>query len=93
MSEDEATVVAVNCRRWWMNSARVMHVAFPNRYFDQLGVPRLATQPQLPEPPGADPHAGWCGRGRSSGVEAGVVTSPKPEVFDNAKDQTRRRAK
>jgi len=63
MSEDEATVVAVNCRRWWMNSARVMHVAFPNRYFDQLGVPRLATQPQLPEPPGADPHAGWCGRG------------------------------
>jgi RNA-directed DNA polymerase len=63
MSEDEATVVAVNCRRWWMNSARVMHVAFPNRYFDQLGVPRLATQPQLLEPPGADPHAGWCGRG------------------------------
>jgi len=25
--------------------------------------PRLATQPQLLEPPGADPHAGWCGRG------------------------------
>jgi group II intron reverse transcriptase/maturase len=63
MSEDEAEVVAVNCRRWWMNSARVMHVAFPNRYFDQLGVPRLVTQPQLHEPPGADPHAGWCGRG------------------------------
>jgi group II intron reverse transcriptase/maturase len=63
MSEDAATVVAVNCRRWWMNSGRLIHVALPNRYFDQLGVPRLATQPQLREPPGADPHAGWCGRG------------------------------
>jgi len=63
MSRDAAMVVAVNCRRWWMNSARMLHVALPNSYFDQLGIPRLATQPQLPEPPGADPHAGWCGRG------------------------------
>jgi hypothetical protein len=63
MSRDAAMVVAVNCRRWWMNSGRIIHVALPNRYFDQFGVPRLATQPQLPEPPGADPHAGWCGRG------------------------------
>ena len=50
MSEDAASVVAVNCRCWWMNSARMMDVAFPIRHFDQLGVPRLATQPQLPEP-------------------------------------------
>jgi len=63
MPRDAAMVVAVNCRRWWMNSGRIIHVALPNRYFDQLGVPRLATQPQLHEPPGADPHAGWCGRG------------------------------
>jgi len=63
MTKDAAMVVAVNCRRWWMNSGRIIHVALPNRYFDQLGVPRLATQPQLPEPLGADPHAGWCGRG------------------------------
>jgi hypothetical protein len=63
MSEDAAHVVAVNCRRWRMHSASMMNVAFPIRYFDQLGIPRLATQPQLPEPPGADPHAGWCGRG------------------------------
>ena len=63
MSEDAANVVAVNCHRLWMNSASMMNVAFPIRYFDQLGIPRLATQPQLPEPPGADPHAGWCGRG------------------------------
>jgi len=42
MSKDAAMVVAVNCRRWWMNSGRLLHVALPNRYFDQLGVPRLA---------------------------------------------------
>jgi RNA-directed DNA polymerase len=63
MSKDASMLVAVNCRRWWMNSGRLLHVALPTRYFDQLGVPRLAMQPQLPEPPGADPHAGWCGRG------------------------------
>ena len=28
-----------------------------------LRAPRLAAQPHLREPPGADPHAGWCGRG------------------------------
>jgi group II intron reverse transcriptase/maturase len=43
MSRDAAMVVAVNCRRWWMNSARMLHVALPNSYFDQLGIPRLAT--------------------------------------------------
>jgi hypothetical protein len=42
MSKDAAMVVAVNCRRWWMNSGRIIHVALPNRYFDQLGGPRLA---------------------------------------------------
>ena len=30
-------------------------------------------KPQLLEPPGADPHAGWCGRGRS-----GNLTAPIP---------------
>jgi group II intron reverse transcriptase/maturase len=43
MSHDAAMVVAVNCRRWWMNSARMLHVALPNSYLDQLGIPRLAT--------------------------------------------------
>jgi len=32
-------VVAVNSRRWWMNSGRIIHVALPNRYFDQPGWP------------------------------------------------------
>jgi hypothetical protein len=34
--------VAANGRRWWKNSAKLIHLAFPIRYFDRLGVPRLA---------------------------------------------------
>jgi hypothetical protein len=37
-----AAQVAVNGRRWWKNSAMAIHIAFPIRYFDELGVPRLA---------------------------------------------------
>ena len=28
---------------WWSNSGMLINVAFPISYFDQLGVPRLAT--------------------------------------------------
>jgi RNA-directed DNA polymerase len=42
LSERGAAQVAANGRRWWKNSARLINVAFPIRYFDQLGVPRLA---------------------------------------------------
>ncbi len=38
---DLATRIAANTRRWWHNSAIGLNVALPNRYFDQLGVPRL----------------------------------------------------
>ncbi len=38
-----AARVASNGRRWWRNSAMLIHVAFPISYFDQLGVPRLAS--------------------------------------------------
>jgi group II intron reverse transcriptase/maturase len=38
---DLAARIAANTRRWWHNSAIGLHVALPNRYFDQLGVPRL----------------------------------------------------
>jgi len=41
-SSDVAAMVAANCRRWWHNSAKAIHIALPNRYFDELGVPRLA---------------------------------------------------
>ena len=42
LSEHKAAVVAANGRRWWKNSAKAIHIAFPIRYFDKLGVPRLA---------------------------------------------------
>lgn len=38
-----AAKVAVNARRWWRNSGMLIHIAFPIRYFDQLGIPRLAS--------------------------------------------------
>ena len=42
LSQDQAAQVAGNSRRWWRNSALELNRAFPTRYFDQLGVPRLA---------------------------------------------------
>jgi group II intron reverse transcriptase/maturase len=38
-----ARIVASNARRWWKNSAMYLNAALPTSYFDQLGVPRLAT--------------------------------------------------
>ena len=38
-----AAKVARNGRRWWRNSGMLIHVAFPKSYFDQLGIPRLAS--------------------------------------------------
>ena len=42
-SPKNAAIVAANARRWWRNSAMLLHTALPNRFFDQLGLPRLAT--------------------------------------------------
>jgi RNA-directed DNA polymerase len=42
MSTDHAAIVAGNARRWWYNSSRLINLALPIRYFDQLGIPRLA---------------------------------------------------
>lgn len=42
LSEAGARRVAANGRRWWRNSGMLIHVAFPIRYFDELGIPRLA---------------------------------------------------
>lgn len=42
MSKTAAARVAGNPRRWWHNSKMLIHVALPNRYFDSLGLPRLA---------------------------------------------------
>ena len=43
LSESKAARVAANAKSWWRNSAMAIHIAFPISYFDQLGVPRLAT--------------------------------------------------
>jgi group II intron reverse transcriptase/maturase len=41
LSPDRAAQVAANTRRWWKNSAMALHIALPNRLFDELGLPRL----------------------------------------------------
>lgn len=43
MSVDGAARVAGNARRWWRNSRMLLNVALPIRFFDELGVPRLAS--------------------------------------------------
>ena len=43
LSDLRAQRVAANGRRWWRNSAMTINAAFPIRYFDELGLPRLAT--------------------------------------------------
>jgi hypothetical protein len=43
LSSDLAAQVAAHTRRWWKNSAMALHIALPNRLFDQLGLPRLGT--------------------------------------------------
>ncbi len=42
MSDLAARRAAANGRRWWKSSAMSIHIALPNKLFDQLGVPRLA---------------------------------------------------
>ena len=42
VSDLAARQVAANGRRWWHNSAMKIHMALPNKLFDELGVPRLA---------------------------------------------------
>lgn len=39
-----AKPIAANPGSWWANSSRNLNGALPNRYFDDLGVPRLAKQ-------------------------------------------------
>jgi RNA-directed DNA polymerase len=43
LSADGAARVAGNARRWWSNSRMLLNVALPNRFFDELGLPRLAS--------------------------------------------------
>ncbi|MBI5481422.1 MAG: group II intron reverse transcriptase/maturase [Deltaproteobacteria bacterium] len=42
-ADDVARQVAANTRRWWHNSAMLLHTALPTSYYDLQGVPRLAS--------------------------------------------------
>jgi hypothetical protein len=41
LSDRAAKVAAAHAHRWWHTSRLLINGAFPTRYFDQLGVPRL----------------------------------------------------
>ncbi|HQP89330.1 MAG TPA: group II intron reverse transcriptase/maturase [Thermoanaerobaculia bacterium] len=41
-SSDTAARVAANTQRWWRTSALLLNSVLTNRFFDELGVPRLA---------------------------------------------------
>jgi len=43
LPERVAAQVGGNAGRWWKNSGMLINMAFPIRYFDQMGIPRLAT--------------------------------------------------
>jgi group II intron reverse transcriptase/maturase len=41
LDRDLAARIAANTCRWWKNAAMALHIAIPNRWFDQAGLPRL----------------------------------------------------
>lgn len=41
LSPDQAAQISVNTCRWWKTAAKLLHIALPNRLFDQMGLPRL----------------------------------------------------
>jgi len=43
LNPDLAAQVAAHTCSWWKNSAMKIHLALPNRWFDELGLPRLGT--------------------------------------------------
>ena len=42
VAEVAAKRIAANTRRWWRNSAMLVQLGLDTRYYDRLGVPRLA---------------------------------------------------
>jgi group II intron reverse transcriptase/maturase len=41
VSHDTAVGIALHVKSWWRAAAQLTHVAFPKRFFDELGIPRL----------------------------------------------------
>jgi hypothetical protein len=42
LTKKAAETIASNRRRYWAITGQAMNAAFPKRYFDELGLPRLA---------------------------------------------------
>lgn len=42
-ADEVARQVAANSRRWWQNSAMLLNVALPTRFFSEAGIPTLAS--------------------------------------------------
>lgn len=38
---DAAARIAGNLRCWWISARMLAHTAMPNRFFDEMGLPRL----------------------------------------------------
>ena len=43
VADDIARQVAANTRRWWKTAGLLLNTVWPTSYYDQLGVPRLAS--------------------------------------------------
>ena len=39
--QDTAIGIARHVQSWWRAASQLTHVAFPKRFFDELGIPRL----------------------------------------------------
>ena len=66
-SRDVERGCQAGCSQWpalVAQLAMALHIALPNTLFDNAGSPSTCQLTSTLEPPGADPHAGWCGRGR-----------------------------
>jgi hypothetical protein len=59
---DHAGRLAANSRCWWRNSGTALNAVLTTRWLADLGACH-SLEPLRLEPPGADPHAGLCGRG------------------------------
>jgi RNA-directed DNA polymerase len=59
MSAHSVARVAAKGRRWWKNSALLLHLVLPTPSLTSSEFRGWLHHVPLSEPPGADPHAGW----------------------------------
>jgi hypothetical protein len=73
LSDIDARRGAANGQRWWRTSRSLINVALPIRYFDQLGIPRLAACLNSSNRPVRTRMPGGVG-----GVLEGILGAPIP---------------